>query len=174
MAITGEFERTKRRGHGSRIPVMTRFALLLVPIALGCGSDSTSTVDAPPSGSVDAKPMAIDAPAGTPDTKPGPDAPPGTPDAAVTEMVTLTLNNFDFWCTVTADGAAAPATKMYAKGTVVHLNGGPVGDSFVWGYWSGTDGGNHDTSMMTTVTMSADKTVLACCPFKPPASQLCQ
>ena len=32
--------------------------------------------------------------------------------------------------------------------------------------------GTHDTNMMTTVTMSADKMVLACCPDPPPASQI--
>lgn len=151
MAITGEFVRAKRHDRGSRIPVMTRLALLFVPIALGCSSDSTTA--------------AIDAPSSTPDAVAGPDAP---------EMVTLTLNNFDAWCTVTEEGVAAPPTMMFPVGTVVHLNAGPVSDAFVWGYWTGTDGGAKDTKMSTTVTMSANKTVLACCPFKPPASQVCQ
>ena len=31
----------------------------------------------------------------------------------------------------------------------------------------------HDKMQMTTVTMTGDKTVLACCPFPPPQSQTC-
>jgi hypothetical protein len=41
------------------------------------------------------------------------------------------------------------------------------GTTFIWGYWTGTDGATNgnDTSMHTTVTMDADKSVQACCPF---------
>ena len=47
---------------------------------------------------------------------------------------------------------------------------------FVWGYWTGTDGdtaAGHDTRMTTTVTMTSDKTVVACCPDPPPAAPTC-
>lgn len=41
---------------------------------------------------------------------------------------------------------------------------------------TGTDGDTtaaHDKNMTTTVTMTSDKTVLACCPDPPPLSQTC-
>jgi hypothetical protein len=90
--------------------------------------------------------------------------------------VTLTISDYLAWCTVTEQSAAYSMTKTFPKGTVVSLDAMPVSSAFVWGYWTGTDGdtsGTHDTNMMTTVTMTTDKTVLACCPDPPPASQTC-
>ncbi len=69
---------------------------------------------------------------------------------------TLTINNFDSWCTVTEEGAAFSLSRSFAPGTVVHLNAAPASGLFVWGYWTGTDAGAdagaHDTSQSTTVT----------------------
>ncbi|HEY1811076.1 MAG TPA: hypothetical protein VGG74_01900 [Kofleriaceae bacterium] len=104
-------------------------------------------------------------------SSPSPDAASGSGSD-----VTLTINNYLAWCTVTEQSAAFSMTKTFPKGTVVSLDAMPASSAFVWGYWTGTDGdttGTHDTNMMTTVTMSADKMVLACCPDPPPASQTC-
>jgi hypothetical protein len=87
---------------------------------------------------------------------------------------TLHITNDLKWCNITVDGttttAASPADKSYAAGTVVHLSAVPTSGTFIWGYWTGTDGAsatapNHDTNATTTVTMSANKSVTACCPF---------
>ena len=131
---------------------MMRLAYILLPLAIACSSDTTTPTP-------DAKPVStVDAPAG--------------PDAGA--MVTLTLNNFDFWCAVTEEGSAAQATTQYPMGKVVHLTGAPVSATFVWGYWSGTDGGANDTKQSTTVTMTSNKTVLACCPFATSPDTPCQ
>jgi hypothetical protein len=61
----------------------------------------------------------------------------------------------------------------FPAGTVVNLGAMASASFFVWGYWVGTDGDTsaaHDTSMTTTVTMTASKTVQACCPDAPPAA----
>jgi hypothetical protein len=92
-------------------------------------------------------------------------------------MFTLTLNNYLAWCSITEDGTALspPMTTQsmsFPAGTVVDLTAAPL-TGFVWGYWTGTDSASPDTNMSATVTMSADKTVLACCPDPPPASQTC-
>jgi hypothetical protein len=57
---------------------------------------------------------------------------------------------------------------------VVNLHATPA-TTFVWGYWTGTDAdtGSHDPNMAATVTMNANKTVLACCPRPPPETQTC-
>ena len=95
------------------------------------------------------------------------------PDAGTTTF-TLKISNVLNWCDITDEGtkstATSPPDKSYAAGTVVHLSAGPTSASFIWGYWTGTDGAaagapHHDTSPTTTVIMSADKTVTACCPF---------
>ena len=86
-------------------------------------------------------------------------------------LFTLTINNFEAWCVVSVDGSSyAPAipAASYRIGTVVDLSAQPATMEFVWGYWTGTDGDTgpaHDHSQNTTVTMTADKSVLACCPF---------
>ena len=88
-------------------------------------------------------------------------------------MVNLKIENYLNWCSVVVEnGAASTAaviTKSVAPGTTVHLAGDTASAaSFVWGYWRGTAGDTgaaHDTNKMTTVTVSADKTVQACCPL---------
>jgi Divergent InlB B-repeat domain len=94
-------------------------------------------------------------------------------------MYSLTVQNYFNWCDVTENGTvyplSAPPAMSFASGTVVDLNAAP-GTAFVWGYWTGTDGdttSGHDKNMATTVTMTSDKTILACCPFPPPSSQTC-
>lgn len=87
-------------------------------------------------------------------------------------MVTLTLENYLSCCSVSVQGgiASTTATQMlsFPKDTVVALNGDKANATFVWGYWVGTAGDtgpSHDTTMAASVTMDADKTVQACCPF---------
>lgn len=86
------------------------------------------------------------------------------------ENVTLTIDNFLAWCSVSVDGGAAtanPPPAQFPSGTVVSLFGQPVSPTFIWGYWRFTDGdqGAHDTSQNTTITMASDRTVFVCCPF---------
>jgi hypothetical protein len=103
-----------------------------------------------------------------------------TTDAAVEHALgadgpatfTLTLENYLSWCSVTeagtSEGTTATVTMSFPAGTVVDLNAMAASNVFVWDYWVGTDGdttATHDTSMSTTVTMTKDKTVQACCPF---------
>ena len=94
-------------------------------------------------------------------------------------LYTLTVQNYLDWCDVTEDGTvyplSAPPVMSFPPSTVVNLNATP-GATFVWGYWTGTDGdktSGHGKNMTTAVTMTSNKTILACCPFPPPASQTC-
>ncbi len=127
--------------------------MVLILLAIGCGSSSVTGSDAgADSGSV----AGSDA---------GPDAGAGT--------YALKISNVSNWCDISVNGtttkAGSPPNLSYSAGTVVHLFGAPTSSSFVWGYWTGTDGATgspaHDTKATTTVTMSADKNVTACCPF---------
>jgi hypothetical protein len=92
---------------------------------------------------------------------------------------TLTVQNYLDWCDVTENGtlyaAGVPPAMSFPARTVVDLKAAP-NTIFVWGYWTGTDGDTsaaHDTSMTTTVTMTSDKTIVACCPDPPPAAPSC-
>ncbi|HZS42382.1 MAG TPA: hypothetical protein VFF06_36380 [Polyangia bacterium] len=88
---------------------------------------------------------------------------------------TLKLENYATWCTVSVNSAPATTANTsgvqsytFSPGTVVNLNSVAASGTFVWGYWVGTAGdvgAGHDKSMSTTVTMSGDKVVQACCPF---------
>jgi hypothetical protein len=88
-------------------------------------------------------------------------------------MVTLKIEDYINWCNVSVNGGANstadPQIFMFPTGTVVNLSGDTASAaSFVWGYWRGTAGdttGAHDTAKTTTVTMSGNKTVQACCPL---------
>jgi len=144
-------------------------ATLSLSLAAGCGSSSTNPSSGT-GGSVGT--------GGSPGTG---GAATGGQDGAADGPVlyTLTVQNYLDWCNVTEDGTAyplsAPPVMSFPPGTVVNLNA-TAGASFVWGYWTGTDGdqtAGHDKSMTTTVTMTSNKTILACCPFPPPASQTC-
>jgi hypothetical protein len=86
--------------------------------------------------------------------------------------VTLTVQNYLSWCTVAVNGGgsstAATQTLNVQPGTVVNVSGDLSSATFVWGYWVGTAGDTtaaHDTSKTTTVTVNANKTIQACCPF---------
>jgi hypothetical protein len=133
------------------------FAMLSLSVAAGCGSSSPT----PGSGT-----------GGSPGTG-------GTSGTGGQGLYTLTVQNYLDWCDVTENGtvypASAPPVMSFAPGTVVDVNA-VAATGFVWGYWTGTDGDTtsaHDTSMTTAVTMTSNKTILACCPFPPPASQTC-
>lgn len=152
---------------------------------VGCSSNSTpSGIDGPPAtadgsaGTPDAAPPKVDAAPGSPDAKPGaPDAAPGvpdapavgTPDAPAPQTFTLAINDYLDWCTFTANGVTFTSSKTltFPAGTVVNLHADP-NPNFIWAYWTGTDGdttSGHDTSQSTTVTVTSDKSVVACCPF---------
>jgi hypothetical protein len=152
MAIWRETVLGRRRIRNMR-------SLALVLLAFGCSSSSTA--DGPAGGGADAPPAAAA------------DAPAGTTDGGGAAF-TLKITNYRNWCSITEEGAPFQTSMTFAAQTVVHLSAAPLG-SFVWGYWTGTDAdtGAHDTSMTATVTMTGDKSVLACCPDPPPASQTC-
>jgi hypothetical protein len=92
--------------------------------------------------------------------------PPPTPDGGPPPSgFTLNINDFDSWCTVTVGGN--PASLVFPAGTVVSLDA-VANATFHFHYWLGTDGANagnngQDPNAMTTVTMTANKSVLACC-----------
>lgn len=96
--------------------------------------------------------------------------PPPNPDGGAGAL-TLTVNNFDTWCTLTVNGASqASALVAYDvdAGAVVAVKA-VANASFTFDYWLGTDGANagnsgKDPNASTTVTMAnVNKTVLACC-----------
>jgi hypothetical protein len=105
----------------------------------------------------------------------------GSVDASVDGplLYTLTVQNYLSWCDVTENNtlypASVPPVMSFPPNTVVNLNAVP-NYIFVWGYWTGTDGDKtsaHDMNMTTTVTMTSNKTILACCPDPPPAAPTC-
>jgi hypothetical protein len=82
------------------------------------------------------------------------------------QVYILTIANYLDWCAITGLGDAGYLpTAAFVAGTVVPLEASPL-PGYVWGYWTGTDGadGGHDLNMHTTVTMDANKQVVACCP----------
>jgi Divergent InlB B-repeat domain len=87
----------------------------------------------------------------------------------------LTISSYQNWCSVTVDGDGGYIPMAaFVVGAVVDLDASPK-PGYVWGYWTGTDGdtGSGDRNMATTVTMSVNKEVVACCPQSPPAAQTC-
>jgi len=94
--------------------------------------------------------------------------------------VTLKLENYLSWCSVSVNGAAASTdatqTLNVPQGTVVPLSANPASNVFVWGYWVGTDGdtgASRDTGQEAAATMDKDKVVQACCPFASSPSTPC-
>ena len=81
------------------------------------------------------------------------------------ETFTLAIDNFLERCSLLEGGVPSSPSKAFDEGTVVALHGEAASVSFVWGYWIGTDAGGVDPSQDATVTMSSDRSVLACCPF---------
>jgi hypothetical protein len=90
------------------------------------------------------------------------------------EAFILTIINYNDGCSITEDGSPYRPMSAAVAGTVVALNATPV-PGYSWGYWTGTDGdtGSNDANMATTVTMNANKQVVACCPLAPPSAQVC-
>jgi len=158
------------------MPKTILLSLLLIGCSDSMTSSSSTAVDAPAAASADAPgAAAVDArPAATADAPPAgatPDAPAAaTPDApSGTSTFTLTIDNYLGWCSITVNGGMAftDMTKSFTLPASSHAQlHGDTSDSiyFVWGFWSGTDAGDHDASKSTTVTMTGDKTVRACCP----------
>jgi hypothetical protein len=101
------------------------------------------------------------------------DAAPAASDGAPGSGFRLTIDNVLDWCDITVDGTVyrktSPPPRSYPAGTIVHLGGAPTSATFIWGYWTGTDAAASptakDPSTTATVTMSADRTIKACCPF---------
>jgi hypothetical protein len=145
-------------------------AMLSLSVAAGCGSSS------PYPGSGTGGSVGTGGSTGTGGTT-GTGGRDGAADGP--GVYTLTVQNYLDWCDVTENGTvypvSVPPVMSFAPGTVVNLNAAAA-TGFVWGYWTGTDGdttSTHDKSMATTVTMTSNKTILACCPFPPPSSQTC-
>jgi hypothetical protein len=141
-------------------------------VAAGCGSSGSSGTG---SGGSSGTGSGGNTDAGTGGTS----GAAGTAGTGGPVMYTLTVQNYLSWCDVTENGtkyaASVPPAMSFAPGTVVNLNAVP-NFIFVWGYWTGTDGdtsATHDMNMTTTVTMTSDKTILACCPDPPPAAATC-
>ncbi|HKA86338.1 MAG TPA: hypothetical protein VKE22_01690 [Haliangiales bacterium] len=134
--------------------------------------------DAPPTPDGPSAPPPPDAPPAppppdAPPAPPPPDAPPAPPPPDAPPVTyTLTIDNFINWCVVTVDGVGYVTPVTFAAGSVAHLHADPAA-TFVWGYWTGTDNPSPDRMQTTTVTMTSNKSVLACCPIPPPASQTC-
>lgn len=84
------------------------------------------------------------------------------------QLFTLAIDDILAWCDVSVNGGAptnTPPASLFEKGRVIPLHGDTANALiFVWGFWTGTDGGATDTNMDTTVTMSADKSIQVCCP----------
>ena len=101
-------------------------------------------------------------------------------------QVTLTMTNYIAWCSVTIDRGDPGAgtiytfsnnytiTRTFDQGRVVPLHGDTAGPAFYWRYWEGTDaaGLGMDFNQDATVTMSGDKSVLACCPISGPGQSM--
>ena len=123
--------------------------------------------------------MALSAPASAGVGLPGPGIGPASVAAVVGDEIfpngfeapfTLTINNDVGWCNVTIDGGLPDSsftiTASIFPGIVAQLHADPL-MGFIWGFWSGTDDGDHFTMQDTTVTMTSDRSVEVCCPIPP-------
>jgi hypothetical protein len=150
---------------------MRTYACLIVLSLLACNNNTT------PAPTPDATVLPDQSTTSMPDqsTTSMPDqSMTATGDAAMGNMVTLKLENYLAWCTVTVNNGTPDSLDsvqmlQFPQGTVVNLHGDTKSAaSFFWAYWVGTAGDTtsaHDTAMTTTVTMDANKTVQACCPI---------
>ena len=88
---------------------------------------------------------------------------------------TLAITNYLAWCSISENGSPFSPSMSFPRGSVVALHGDAVNGTFVWGYWTGTDAdtGSNDTQKDATVTMSSDRSVLACCPFATSPGMTC-
>ena len=84
------------------------------------------------------------------------------------QLFTLSISNYIEWCSISVNNGPAAADDpvvAFEQGRVIALQGDTANSAyFVWGFWTGTDAGNPDTNMDTTVTMTADRNVTVCCP----------
>ena len=143
--------------------------------ALGCSSSS----DSGPSGTTDSGVQQDTGSGGTDtgssgtDTGTAGDSSSDTPSEGGGGFA-LKIEDYLNWCNVAVNGGAVSTADPqnfgpFPAGTKVNLVGDTASSaSFVWGYWRGTDGdtsGTHDTSKTTTVTITKDTVVQACCPL---------
>jgi hypothetical protein len=150
-------------------------------------SDSLTADAAPADSAVDSAVPDTATPDTTPDTATPDTATPdtATPDTATADTATadtatpdtapsftLKVENYASWCSVSVNGATANATEVqmftFPAGTVVNLHSTALNGTFVWGYWVGTASdttGSHDTHMTTTVTVTKNQVIQACCPL---------
>ncbi len=149
--------------------------VLAASLLVGCSS-TTSTSDSGPDSQVVVPDAGTNADTGTPpDTGTSTDTGTSSDTGATSEAganVKLTVQNYLVWCTVSVQGGASSTAATQSvtvpAGTVVNLTADKANDTFVWGYWVGTAGDNthaHDTKKATTVTVTKDTVVQACCPF---------
>jgi hypothetical protein len=84
------------------------------------------------------------------------------------QLFTLSISNYLDWCSISVNNGPAAADDpivSFEQDRVIALHGDTAdANYFVWGFWTGTDAGNHDANMDATVTMSSDRNVTACCP----------
>jgi hypothetical protein len=110
------------------------------------------------------------------------DAPTITTPGGSAQTATLTLSNFDAWCTLsvtspasatlTSAGNSASNTITATVGTAITLHAEP-NTGFIWpttasgsAGWTGSlDGGTSSLNKTVTVTLTANKSVGVCCPF---------
>jgi hypothetical protein len=80
------------------------------------------------------------------------------------DSFTLTISNALLaQCSISENGVPYSFSMLFPQGTAVALHGNTAsGGSYVWGYWSGTDAGGKDTNKDATVTISSDRSVVAC------------
>ena len=118
----------------------------------------------------------------TDSTTPPPAPPPPPPSSPSGSTATLTVADFDSWCSLSVTSPAntslpngassASNTITLPLNTAVTLDAEP-NSGFIWasttaraGGWSGTlDSGTDPLSKSITVTLSANKSVKVCCPF---------
>ena len=105
-----------------------------------------------------------------------------TPTTPSTQTATLTIANFDTWCTLSVtspantplpNGATASSNTITEPvGTLVTLHAEP-NNGFIWpttasgsaGWTGNLDGGTSSLNKTVNVTLTANKSVKACCPF---------
>ena len=86
----------------------------------------------------------------------------------------LNILNYNTGCSITEEGGTYRTLAAFFAGSVVSLDAAAL-PGYAWGYWTWTDGdtGSGDMNMAATVTMNANKQVVACCPLAPPGAQVC-
>ena len=89
--------------------------------------------------------------------------------------VTLTIRNYDKWCSIVVNGGTPskqdPQTFTLPVNSTVTASGNSANDAnFYWGYWGGVgpdgglDPGGQDTNPSISFVITANLTLDACCP----------